>query len=179
MESFKKLSKYAEAIKNSKKQDPKDFARDLSKKNFDSLIFGGRIGGGGPEPKAAVEVLEELIKNDKISVIGFQGLSYVRPGHIEEIEKFNKGGSAEELMRKLGIMSTYEPLVKFTKEHSIKIAGLEGGKPIEMDQDELRKDLEYYRQMSESTGKLVEENKKDGIVVSYVSQPHVTVGRYP
>jgi len=74
-ELIEELAEYPKAIKRAERQTPKEFAEMLAKKEFefDSLI----VGDVEPRPSAekAVEILEEIIKNKKISVIALEGLS--------------------------------------------------------------------------------------------------------
>lgn len=168
IELVKRLSEYPKAIKESEKQTPKEFANDLAKKEFDSLIV------GGVEPRAsaekAVEILEELIKNGKkISVIGFEGLSYTDDEHLTAIKRFRSGEPFGG--RIYSYVRGKEDLVKLAETHSIEIVGLEKGKGKEDYRG--RRELDRFKDISERVGEIMEK-KKDGIAVISIRQEHAT-----
>lgn len=164
---LEKLAEYPEMIKKSEKQTLNEFVKDLSKKNFDNLILGERH-GFGPTLEKAPYLLEELIKKgQKISAICLEGVSYTDPEHVEIIKKINTKDVLLEKMPK--IVGPIE-LIKLATKYFIEIIGLEKGKPGSYRPDE----YDRFREMSERIGEISKERVKDGIVVTYVGQGHVT-----
>lgn len=167
-ELLEKIDQYPEMIKKSEKQTLNEFAKDLSKKDFDNLII-GEWHGFGPTSEKAAHLLEELIKNNKkISAICLEGLSYTDPEHIGITKKINERELPLEKMPK--IIGPIE-LIKLATKYSIEIIGMEKGKIGDYRPDEYSR----FREMSERIGEISKERAKDGIVVAYVGQRHVTV----
>lgn len=170
-----KAAEYPEAIEKSEKQTINEFAKNLAKKDLDSLVLGvyHEI-NPTPSTEKSVQLLKELIKNGKkISAICLEGISYLDPEHVETIKKINQGELPPEDITKIrGIVNNYAELVRFAKENSIEIVGLEK-EVLEKQKKENR--WKRFTELSERVGEVVEEKKKDGIVVTFIGQQHVTV----
>lgn len=170
-ELLENMAEYAEMIEKSKKQPLEEFAKDLSKKDFDNLILGERH-GFGPTSEKAADLLEELLKNNKkISAICFEQLSYTDPEHVEATKKFNNGELSPEEMFKH--VNTKLPLLELARKYSIEIKGVEKEK-IEI--AEAKPDGHYRRlkEISERIGDISKEKNKEGIIVTSIGQGHVT-----
>lgn len=166
VELLGKVAEYPEMIEKSKKQTLNEFAEDISKKDFDNIIF-GEWHGFGPTSEKAVYLLEELIKNNKkISAICLEGLSYTDPEHIEITKRMN---TKELPLDKIPKVIGNSDLIKFAKKYSIEIIGLEKGL-IEDEKDwRIR-----FKDISERIGEISNDKTSDGILVTYIGQAHVT-----
>lgn len=169
-----KVAEYPEMIDKSGKQSLNEFAKDLAKKDFDNLILGvyHEI-DPTPSTQKSVQLLEELIKNGKkISAICLEGISYLDPEHIETIKKLNQGEtSPEEITKIRGIVNNYTELVKFARNNSIEIVGLEK-EPFEKIKKENK--WERFKEISKRVEDVTKERKNDGIVVTFIGQQHAT-----
>ncbi len=170
-----KVAEYPEMIEKSKKQTLNEFAKDLSKKDFDNLILGvWHEMSPAPSTEKSIYLLEELIKNGKkISTIGLEGISYLDPEHVETIKKINQGEAPPgEITKISGIVNNYADLAEFAKNNSIEIVGLEK-EPFAKHKEENR--WKRFTEISKRVGEITKEKKKDGIVVTFIGQNHATI----
>ncbi len=172
IELVEQIAEYPKLIEKSEKQTLKEFAKNLSKKEFNDLILGEWHGFGTTSEKAAY-LLEELIKNGiKISGLCFENLSYTNQGHVEATKKFNNGElSIEELFQQVEYLDSKEPLLKLARKNSIEIIGLEKEtKDLSIDNWYVR-----FKEISERVGELSKKRIEDGILVAINGQTHVTI----
>ena len=173
IELAEELFKYPEMIKSSEKIFLDDFIKDLSKEEFDNLIIGEHHGFGPTEQKAA-RIIEELIKNNRnISAICLEGLSFEDPEKIETTKKFNEGKIPTNETSK--VIIARDSLLKTAQDNSIEIMGVETteGKAVMSYKDKVYYDR--FKSISEKIGEITKEKGKDGIVVTYIGQGHVTI----
>lgn len=170
LDTLNESFRYVEALRNSEKKPLDEFITDLSKEEFDALLFGVRHNS---PPETAAKILEGLIKKGKkFSQMDFEGLSITDTDDIEAVKKFNEGNLSREEMAG-HIQESVDSILDIVKANSINISGTELNKGFERPRGFGR-----FTYISDVVEKSVRANQEKGIVGFYGGGGHVTLDNW-